>query len=262
MFLCKRVLILARCIGFILLICVQLFGHPFSVLATSANEKDTLIFLHYNNKGFAYEKDGVVKGPMVQYVNHIAKLAGIQIRWVKSIHPYTQIFSQRTNYCSYAMVKTPDRENMIHFTETVGEVHKFSVISRRNDLNFNNAKTFADLIKQPDLIIGVIKNNSYGPYIDKLLKNQAHQVMQSMTLKRLFYMTHNGKIDYFLVTKNNTSEILKSPPFNNSLKSITDLKDLNELRTEFSIACSINTDVSFIKRLNTAIQKTPRVRLH
>lgn len=221
----------------------------------SSQTEDTLVFLYMDSKDFAYRENGRIKGPMAAYLRHISAKAGIPIRWASSYMPQTLLFSKRPNYCAYAVLKTPDREGKILFSAPVGRAQQFVIVGKKNNPQLERYQNFADLLTNKQLKTIAISSTSYGPYIDPLIKKTVP--FQPLTPKRLFLMTEQGKIDYFITNLNTAIIRIKDNKQNQILSIYKHYKDLEKTGIYFHIGCTRTTNPKLIEKLNTYILRQP-----
>lgn len=167
---------------------------------------------------------GIIDGLMAQMSAQLPQYQHIQepINWGR----YWLEASKGTHICNMMSQKTPEREKLAYFSTPSGVYRHIALIIRTDDLDdWGNpeAISLASVMQNPK-IKGIVESaRSYGPLIDRVLKQQQNSNLESRALPpgSIIEMLQLGRIDYtiefpavvkYLDSKNDSNVGLVSIP--------------------------------------------------
>lgn len=133
----------------------------------------------------------------------------------EEIVPWSRAMSMAQHggpYCLISAFQTPERDEFLRFTAPYGYLFPIGVVIRASDQNkfaayISKAGNFklGEVLKQPDMGMGVASRRSYGPKIDALIQplissgaRNVQQAYQDESTKYLLTMLASKRFDYTL----------------------------------------------------------------
>lgn len=149
--------------------------------------------------------NGIVDSIISLYERNLPEYEHTRI--TANISRLTSMMKTGENICHAAMIKSEEREAFAYFSIPNGitQLHTIVVKKSRLETLFDNSMSVSldDLLKNTQLILGVDKNSSYGPIINKLLN--VHKEKNNILFrsgpdhyKGLIKMLKQERIDYMV----------------------------------------------------------------
>lgn len=104
--------------------------------------------------------------------------------------------------CGCLIIKSPEREQMMHFSIPATVAPSQSVIFKKSrSSEFPESVPLEEFLKNKALKMGVPPGRQYGPAIDGLIEKYATKIVKTTgqnPLEQLVQMLEHGRIDYFI----------------------------------------------------------------
>ena len=209
-----------------------------------------------------WNKDGTVTGLFVEQAKKAFDGAGISYAFKRSTASRTQQFLKQNKQpvCSTGWFKTAERAAYALYSEPFYQGSGTGALVRKDHNEALWHKTFASLLADNTLKVGLRRGWSYGKFFDGLLKQHATpNVQHTQTNAGSAAMLMGGRFDYLLVSVDTADFLMKSVTGGVEKLTLMKMQDSppGELRY---IMCSKNVGDAFMKRLNAAIKKLQLVK--
>ncbi|MBB2493427.1 substrate-binding periplasmic protein [Aquipseudomonas ullengensis] len=180
-------------LAFLSLLCI------FPGLALAA---DPITVAWRNKAPYHYVEQGVEQGFLLERARQVFAAAGIETQFVQ--HPAKRIwhsFEQGTrNYCSFGWYRLPERERIALFSQTFHTDAPQIVLASTRALSAIQAHpSFADLLQDKRITLGLLDGVSYGPSLDQLIAGSANHIQHATVEPAVMMrMVAAHRVDYML----------------------------------------------------------------
>lgn len=225
-------------------------------LTTGHAEAEPLLLGYVQRPGLADMIDGKPSGAFLPLAAAAAQYAHVDIQW--QMLPQKRLIDEvrvnRPNYCACGIYKTAERLTFAKFTLPFYRDKPFVIIAlKRNEATIRSHKTFAELIADTTLKVGLIQGYSYGRILDGMLAKttvNADRMVGATTQHSAKLVA--GRIDYVIGVAEEANNIEASGKSNADDFVRVEFPDmpLGELR---HFMCSMAVDDTLIARLNEGI---------
>jgi len=158
-----------------------------SILAAAAllcgsarSEPQTLTVAWRDKPPYHYTEADVGRGFLLERARQIFKTAEIPARFVGE--PQKRIWAKfahgATNYCSISWYKLSQREALAQYSMPIHEDLPHTILVAPGSVaQVTSHATLAGLLADPELTLGVVDGVSYGPELDRLIKDSKNRIM-------------------------------------------------------------------------------------
>lgn len=205
---------------------------------------------------------GAVVGPVAQRVEQVARLAGVQVRWMGPV-PRSRILSdlaRQPDVCTPNAFATPEREALFKFSAPLSGGLDWVVVTRPDADWMSAHPTFASLLGDSGRSFGNLLGASRGEQVDALVERHATNTrMFRGSPGDMLKLLLAGRVDYILMDAADTASAARAQ--NLSPDSLMEHR-FPDLDSEEAgrIMCSKGVDDAVIAKLNDAIARAPQVR--
>jgi len=162
--------------------------------------------------------------------------------------------------CSTGWFKTTKRQAYAKFSKPFYQGNGTGAMVRKDHTEVLLHKSFADLLADNNLTVGIRRGWSYGKFFDDLLvKHNTKKVVHNQTNDGSVAMLMAGRFDYLLSSVDTADYLMGSVDGGKKKLQMLSMTDAppGELRY---IMCSKNVSDGIMSRLNTAIDKLQLVK--
>lgn len=230
-----------------------LFGALASGAPAIGAEPLTLAYAH--RPGYADIVDSVPKGISIEIASRVVKAAKMDVTWELMVQPRQMAMLQRAapNFCAIGLFKTPEREAFATFSNAYYRDRRLVIVSSRSASAHLRAKaSFAQLLQDHDLEIGLLDSLSYGSLVDDMLKARGGVRRIEGKIEQVFKMVAAGRIDYTIASPEEVEPIMAMAGVGPSEVKIIHYPDLPDGNLRYFL-CSKAVDQGVIDRLNAGI---------
>ncbi|NEX63166.1 transporter substrate-binding domain-containing protein [Noviherbaspirillum sp. 17J57-3] len=226
-----------------------------AVIAAVPAAASTITVAWRDKAPYHYIENGVEQGFLLKRARQIFDNAGVPAEFVQE--PAKRIWANfaagAQSYCSIGWYRLPEREAMVQFSEAFHTDPPHTVLVAPNALAQVKAhRTLASLLKDKDLVLGVVDGVSYGPELDAMIKASQNQIdrktvtpalmTRSVAVSRVSYMfIDRADWEYFNERDDNMRKTIQ-----------LDLPDMPQGLNRY-ITCSKDVPRDVMQRLNKAI---------
>lgn len=225
-----------------------------------ATANDSITVAWRNKAPYHYLEQGVERGFLLERARQVFASAGITSEFV--LQPPKRIwhsFEQGTpRYCSFGWYRLPERERVAQFSLPFHVDPPQIVLASQQALAAIAAhKSFAALLQDRRITLGLVDGVSYGPSLDGLIAGSANQIKHStVEPTQMMRMLAAHRIDYMLADQADWDYLRQHE---RDLDAIAEqhFADM-PAGLERYIVCSKDVSAEQMDRINRAIQQTPR----
>lgn len=229
--------------------------------ASVSAEPLTLAYAH--RPGYADMINGVPQGISIEIAYKAIKAAELDVSWELMVQPRQMAMFKRSapNYCAIGLFKTPEREAYAQYSNAYYRDRRFVIVASRSAAaELRNKASFAQLLQDTRLKIGLLDSLSYGSQIDDMLKASGAVIRIEGKIEQVFKMVAAGRIDYTIASPEEVDPIMAMAAVTPAEVEIINYPDFPEGNLRYFV-CSKAVDKGVIERLNAGIAAL-RIRLH
>ena len=213
------------------------------------NIKAPLTVVANPNPLLQYHEEGEDKGPTVEILNSILKLAKLNANIY--FMPWARAFSEaknNTNTLILSMIRTPEREADFHWIIKVSQATRVFISLKSKPENY------VDTIEQAkEKLVGVILNSSAHQELKAAGFSEDKNIYLISSVKQLAWLLANGKIDLAYTDPDNIEKNLQAI---NKADVEINHKGVSFKNQRISyIALNVNTDEKTVEKLRLAAKK-------
>ncbi|MBM7061311.1 transporter substrate-binding domain-containing protein [Pseudomonas sp. UL073] len=221
---------------------------------------DDSITVAWRNKApYHYLEQGSERGFLLERAHQVFAAAGIQTRFVQQ--PAKRIwhsFAQGTpRYCSFGWYRLPERERVAQFSLAFHtDPPQIVLVSEQALAAIDRHKSFAALLQDRSITLGLVDGVSYGPILDPLIAGSAnrikHATVEPLVMMR---MVAAHRVDYMLADQADWDYLRQHE---SNLDGIAEqhFADMPP-GLERYIVCSKDVPAALMAKINRAIQSAP-----
>ncbi|HSC83795.1 MAG TPA: transporter substrate-binding domain-containing protein [Pseudomonas sp.] len=220
-----------------------------------AQAEDSITVAWRNKAPYHYLEQGVERGFLLERARQVFATAGITTQFVQ--HPAKRIwhsFEQATpRYCSFGWYRLPERKRVAQFSLPFHVDPPQIVLASKQALaTVGIHKSFAALLQDRSLTLGLVDGVSYGPNLDRLIAGSANQVKHATVEPTvMMHMVAAHRVDYMLADQADWDYLRQHE---------ADLEGISEQHfadmppgLERYIVCSKDVPAELMSRINRAI---------
>ncbi|MBC9249477.1 hypothetical protein A9179_04210 [Pseudomonas alcaligenes] len=221
---------------------------------------DDSITVAWRNKApYHYLEQGVEQGFLLERARLIFATAGITTQFVQQ--PAKRIwhsFEQGTpRYCSFGWYRLPERERVAQFSLPFHtDPPQIALVSTAALPALRAHGSFAALLRDPQITLGLVDGVSYGASLDRLIAGSANQIEHATVEPTVMMrMVAAHRVDYMLADQADWDYLRQHE---------SDLDGIAEQHfadmpagLERYIVCSKDVPAEQMDRINRAIKQTP-----
>jgi len=207
---------------------------------------------------YHYMDNGVPQGFLLERAKTIFQVAGLPARFINE--PQKRIWANlahgATNYCSISWYRLPEREAVAQFSAPFHEDLPHSVLAAPKAIaQVQTHATLASLLADPGLTLGVVEGVSYGPTLDKMIRDSKNQRMsRTVEATQMMRMLSVNRASYMFVDREDWDYFRQQ---GQALQSLTrvDFPDMPP-GLQRHIVCSKDVPADTMNKINQAITAT------
>lgn len=223
--------------------------------ALSASAQETITVAWRDKAPYHYRENGVAQGFLLLRAQQVFARAAIPAVFIEE--PAKRIWHDfeygRKSFCSIGWYRLPEREQLAQFSRPLHvDAPQTLLVSPKALPAIQAYPSFAALLRDPTISMGVIDGVSYGPTLDAQIAHSANQVHHAtVSPTSLMQMVAANRVDYMLADQADW-QYLRSRA--SGLEKISEyhFRDLPPGLERF-IACSKDVAPDLMQRLNQAI---------
>lgn len=224
------------------------------VLAMAAGaEPLTMAYAH--RPGYADMVDGKPKGISIEIAARAIKAARMDVSWELMVQPRQMAILQRAapNFCAIGLFKTPEREAFAKYSNAYYRDQPLVIVAFHGAAaRLRGKPSFAQLLQDRNLELGLLDSLSYGVVVDDMLKARGGVRQIEGKIEQVFKMVAVGRIDYTIASPEEVEPIMTMAGVTRDQIAILDYPDLPDGNLRYFL-CSKAVDQSVIDRLNAGI---------
>ncbi|MES2018042.1 MAG: transporter substrate-binding domain-containing protein [Pseudomonadota bacterium] len=206
---------------------------------------------------YHYTLDGVERGFLLERGKRIFRAAGVKARFVAE--PQQRIWSNfkegKGYYCSLGRYHKPERDAFAQYSHAIHTDPPQSLLASPEALERVRAhKTFASLLADKTLQLGLMEGGSYGPYLDGMIEKAGNvptrRTVDSSTLLR---MAGANRMAYTIADRYGYDYLKARDPQAAALTPV-EMPDMSPGMRRF-LVCSRDIPPEVMQKLNKAIDK-------
>lgn len=225
---------------------------PYPALAA-----DPITVAWRNKAPYHYVDQGVEQGFLLERARQIFVTAGIETQFVQ--HPAKRIwhsFEQgASRYCSFGWYRLPERERIALFSQAFHTDPPHIVLVSTHALAAIRAhSSFAGVLRDKRITLGLIDGVSYGPSLDHLIAGSANQIRHATVEPTVMMrMVAAHRVDYMLADQADWDYLRQHEK---GLDTITEQRFTDmPAGLERHIVCSKDVAPELMTRINHAIEQ-------
>lgn len=231
----------------------------FCITAWPAQADEPLTVAWRNKAPYHYLDEGVERGFLLKRTRQVFAAAGITTQFVQQ--PAKRIwysFEQGTpRYCSFGWYRLPERERIALFSQPLHTDPPQIVLASTQSLATIAAhKSFASLLHDSSLRLGLVDGVSYGPSLDRLIAGSANQISHTTVEPTVMMrMVAANRVDFMLADQADWDYLREHE---SGLDGIAEqhFADMPPGLDRY-IVCSKDVPAELMTRINRAIARQP-----
>lgn len=234
-----------------------------TALSSACAIGQTLTIGYLTRPGLADMENGNPTGAFLPTAVAAAKASGIDHKF-ESL-PQARVIGQTTenvpNYCAVGIYWTEEREKIGKFSAPLYRDTPFQIFTTKaKEARIRKHASFAELVKDTSLKLGLITPYSYSRQLDEFLAPMQGQNVQRVKghPSQLFTMLDGDRIDYLLSQQEDSGPNMQKTGVDASKIVRISLPDMPSLGPLRHFWCSKSVDDAVVKKLSAgiALQKT------
>ncbi len=225
------------------------------LLSAAVSSAEPLTVAYAHRPGYADMIEGVPKGISIEIAYKAVQAAKLDVSWALMVQPRQMAMFQQSapNFCAIGLFKTPERVAYAQFSHPYYRDRRFVVVaSRAAGPELHRKPTFAQLLEDRRLELGLLDSLSYGSQIDEMLRARGGVTKVEGRIEQVFKMVASGRIDYTLASPEEVEPIMAMAGVTHEQVDILSYPDFPEGNLRYFI-CSKAVDKGVIKQLNKGI---------
>jgi len=213
----------------------------------------TLAYAH--RPGYADMINGKPKGLSIEIAARAAKAANLDVSWALMVQPRQMAMLQRhvPNFCAIGLFKTPEREALGQFSNAYYRDRPYVVVvSRAAARKVRGKASFALLLRDSTLELGLLDSLSYGTKIDDMLKARGAVRRIEGKIEQVFKMVASGRLDYTIASPEEVGPILDLAGIKRDEVEAVSYPDMPDGNLRYFL-CSKAVEQAVMDRLNAGI---------
>jgi len=228
----------------------------------AARAEEPLTVYYMERPPYYVTENGQARGTLNAIAEKVLTAAAIPYRFdVLPAKRILEILAQPDAYaCSVGWFKTPEREAYARFSRPIYQNRPILPLARRDAAVAMQGMNLDDILADKRFVLGALDGFSYGTGLDARIAEAGSRVYRfSGTQKQLVRMLAAGRIDYMLVSPEETPLLLADAGITPDMLSLVEV-DKAEPGNLRHLMCSKAVPEETMRRMNEAITRFALVK--
>jgi ABC-type amino acid transport substrate-binding protein len=229
---------------------------PNPTAAPSTGQACTSINLLYHERPpYAETAGSLVKGLTASPSASAFEKAGIPFKWAltPSKRQLQVIQDNQGCDCSIGWFKNAEREKFAQYTAALYQDQPQIAIARADNDKIQSGGKVADVLNNPNLIIGIKDGYSYGTFLDaQIAAANPKKDVTTAENTNMLEKVRKGHNDYFFIAPEEADNLIKVAGFRKEDFKYITFSDMPNGEKRY-IICSQRVGVDIVEKLNQAI---------